>query len=118
MQCSSAQWFVLAALASLQAISAIVLMAWAFPLFADPPLLANGVSHRAYELDQLLASTSAPSPVLKGMAEHYRWLFWRHMEGVEATLGAAVALLGSSAVTFAILLSQPRRADKRPSTGT
>ena len=117
MQRFSASWFALAAIACLQAISAFVLLDWALPLFFDQPLLGNGVSSRANALARLVASSPGASPVLDGMAEHYRWLFWRQMEGVEATLGACAALLGSSAVTFAVLLSRPHKSSSLPIAG-
>jgi hypothetical protein len=118
MQRFSKSWTALAILASLQAASAAVLLYWALPLFTDPPLLANGVSRKAAALERLLGSRSEPVPSLIGMADHYRWLFWRYMEGVGAGLAAGIALAGSSAVTFVVLLSQPRSPATPSDSGT
>ena len=60
----------------------LALFSWAFPLFADQPILRNGISLGASALNSLIEA----SPIPKGMSEHYRWLFWRQMEGVGATL--------------------------------
>lgn len=105
----SPTWMVLASLAVVQAIVGLVLLSWALPLFVDPPLLGNGVAARARELQELALAPGA-SPRLSGIGEHYRWLFWRSTEGVEAGLAASVALLGSSVLTWIILVVQPRAA--------
>lgn len=101
----SGTWLVLAALAVLQALSAAVLLAWAWPLFADPPLLLNGVRSRARALEALVTSAADAPRLLDGMSTHYVWLFWRHAEGVQAALVAAAALSASALVTLALLLA-------------
>ncbi len=87
----SLPWILLAALATVQAIVALVLLSWAAPLFFDPPLLGNGVAIRAQELQDLVAAPGS-SPRLKGIGEQYHWLFWRHGEGMEGALLASAAL--------------------------
>jgi hypothetical protein len=104
-------WLLLAAVASIQGIVALVVLSWAIPLFFDPPLLGNGISHRARELQEIVESQAAGS-ILEGIADHYRWLFWRHTEGVQASLLASIVLLGASTTTWVVLFLQLRAAPR------
>ena len=99
-------WFLFAGLATIQALVAFELLSWAWPLFGNQPLLGNGVLQRASELDELVKVSVQSSPRLSGMSEHYRWLFYRQMEGIEASLLAAATLIASSAITWVVVLMQ------------
>lgn len=86
-------------LALLQLASALLLVYWAFPLLADPPVLGNGIAAVSHELSRLVAKHPIEFERVKWVPEHLRWLFQRHSEGVFFVLGAALALFGSATVT-------------------
>lgn len=95
-------------MASAQVVACILLLAWALPLFFDPPVLGNGINRWAHAIENI-AQASPEHASLTGAGEHLRWLFDRHFEGIFSVLAAVTALAASAIGTLSLTLILPRR---------
>ena len=84
----------------LQIVCGLAALAWAWPLFADPPFLGNGLTREYSAIRQLLADSSGASELLDGLRFKLQWLFQRQSEGVFIGLGLGFVLLLCGAVSM------------------
>jgi hypothetical protein len=103
--------FGLAIMAALQSVAAFELLAWADPLFGDPPILGNGAARAADHLRELSQQNPEGFRYIPNIDRTFIWLFHRHSEGVLLCLVAGLAFAFSATVNivFLLLLLRARR---------
>ena len=82
----------LVALGLAQIAVSVAILAWALPLFFDPPVLGNGVRDSARQIAKLAVNSPDAYRLVRG-AEALQWLFARHVEAVVVSLATAAFLL-------------------------
>jgi hypothetical protein len=97
-------------------VIAVLLLTWSVPSFIDPPILGNGVSSGARQIE----AAAAPTPDgrrLAGHAQHYRWLFHRYNDSLLIIMGTALVLLATSFVTLQVALQLHAAVEPRMRAG-
>lgn len=107
--------YLLVCIAIAQMIVSACILSWALPLFANPPILGNGIEHAA-QLIRELAQSSPDEQRIAAISQHLRWLFARHHEGVLVAIGASGVLLMGAVAIATIALCSPRRAQRNDET--
>ena len=87
---------------ALQAIVGIAALAWAWPLFADPPFLSQGLTEEYSRVRQLLSSNSLETETLSALRLKLEWLFAQQIEGVVVGLALGAFLLVNGLVLFGL----------------
>lgn len=82
---------------ALQLVSGVAVLVWAWPLFADPPFLSQGLVKEYHDLRQMLPRDDATLATLKGLRWKLEWLFQRQTEGaiLGTGMGAFLLMCGS-----------------------
>jgi len=76
-----------------QVMVGVAALAWALPLFADPPFLGNGLTREYEALRKLLSGNPSAAGTLAALRWKREWLFWRKEEGVLASMAPGGILL-------------------------
>jgi type IV secretory pathway TraG/TraD family ATPase VirD4 len=79
-----------------QIVVGALALVWAWPLFADPPFLGNGLTREYSQVRSALLDNPSFSEPLSELRSKLQWLFARHSEGVLVAmlLGAISVALG------------------------
>lgn len=102
-------------IASLQVVAGGVSLAWAMPLFVDPPFLGNGLVREHNMLRRLLEGNEQAVEPLKDLHGKLWWLFNNHMDGAQVAMVAGMALVASGLAQAAIsFFLHARRRQVRP----
>lgn len=88
----------------LQLSAGVCVLSWAWPLFADPPILGGGLQRAYLAVGDLLAGNEAASAPLSTLRHHLFWLFDRHGEGtlVGVAAGSLLVLSGLASLMLAL----------------
>ncbi|WP_202839237.1 hypothetical protein [Luteimonas saliphila] len=81
-----------------QIVVGALALIWAWPLFADPPFLGNGLTKEYFQVRSALLENASLSETLTELRSKLEWLFARHSEGV-----LAVMLLGATSLTLGVV---------------
>ena len=87
----------------LQIVCGLAALAWAWPLFVDPPFLGNGLTREYSAIRQLLAESSGATELLDGLRFKLQWLFQRQSEGVLIGLGLGFFCYVAQCLCFLVL---------------
>ncbi|MBA3930070.1 hypothetical protein J2X02_001764 [Pseudoxanthomonas japonensis] len=95
--------FLVLCIGVLQIVAGIIVLVWAWPLFADPPFLSQGLVKEYHDLRQMLPRDDATLATLKGLRWKLEWLFLQQTEGVFFGMasGALLVMCGSALVGVA-----------------
>ena len=96
--------FGLSVLALLQIAASVVLLCWAWPLFADPPVLGTGISSAANQLREIAEAHPDEFKHISWVPAHLRSSFYTLQEGILIALGAAISFVISAAALLFIAL--------------
>lgn len=78
---------------ALQLVVGVAVLVWAWPLFADPPFLSQGLVKEYHDVRQMLPRDDATLATLKALRWRLGWLFLRQTEGVLVGMGVGAFLL-------------------------
>ena len=81
-----------------QIVVGALALTWAWPLFADPLFLGNGLTKEYSQVRSALSDNASLSETLSGLRLKLEWLFARHSEGV-----LAVMLLGATSIALGVV---------------
>ncbi|WP_148040947.1 hypothetical protein [Montanilutibacter psychrotolerans] len=103
----------LTTLAAFQLLLGGAAVAWAWPLFADPPFLGQGLISEYSELRRLNPGNGAVLEKLSAIRGKLVWLFEHHGEGLIVSLGTGFGLIfcGVATSLLALRLRLSSRAD-------
>lgn len=88
----------------LQLGAGIGVLNWAWPLFADPPILGGGLQRAYSAVADLLADNEAASAPLSELHHHLFWFFEHHQEGTFVGVAAGSLLVLSSVASLMLAL--------------
>lgn len=88
----------------LQLGAGIGVLSWAWPLFADPPILGGGLQRAYSAVGDLLTDNEAASAPLSALRHHLFWFFEHHQEGtfVGVVAGSLLVLGGIAFLMLAL----------------
>ena len=104
--------FVLTCLSVAQLLAGTAAMLWAWPLFADSPILSNGASQEISSLRAINFGNARALELLADQREKTNWLFEHYSEGVTVAFLAALCLIFSGVVSTLVVLWL-RHADRK-----
>ena len=96
------------AVGTMQIIAGLLAIVWAWPQFADPPFLHNGLTHEYSELRGLLSSTASAAEPLLALRSKLEWLFQQHINSLLLVLALGSTLAASGLVSL-LLAARSRR---------
>ncbi len=94
-------WYLLLVGAAQIVVGACAL-AWAWPLFADPPFLGNGLISEYSQVRAMLPDSPATKETLSTLRVKLDWLFNHHSEGVAVAISLGTVLFVSGLVSVLI----------------
>ncbi len=87
----------------LQLVVGVLVLTWAWPLFADPPFLSQGLVKEYHEVRQMLPRDDATLTTLQGLRWKLHWLFYKHEQGVLLGMGVGFFLLACGTALVATM---------------
>jgi hypothetical protein len=78
---------------SVQMVCGVAVWSWAWPLFADPPFLRNGLIREYSILRTLLKNEAVAAEPLSALHQKLEYLFARQNEGILLGLASGACLI-------------------------